>query len=134
MFACLYRPPVSGHVDQPIPLLTVAREFSPRHERHGDDLVSMDISGLGRLIGTPRLIGEELRRDAASRGLHVHVAVARTRSAAILLALARPGLTVVDDGKEREALASLPISVLSNAHVASLSTEVLETSDFTPET
>jgi len=126
MFACLYRPPASGERRD---LLAVAREFSPRYERHDDDLVSMDISDLGRLIGSPRHIGEELRRDAASRGLHVHVAVARTRSAATLLALARPGLTVVDAGKEREALASLPISVLSNAHVASLSSEVLETSD-----
>ena len=117
-------------------LLAVAREFSPRHERHGDDLVSIDISGLGRLIGTPRLIGEELRRDAASRGFHVHVAVARTCSAAILLALARPGLTVVDGGKEREALAPLPIGVLANSQlsrlksqVSSLRSQVLETSD-----
>jgi protein ImuB len=94
------------------PLVAVAREFSPRFERHRDGLVSIDVSGLGRLIGPPRAIGEELRRDAAARGMHVHVAVAATRSAALVLAIARPGLTVVDPGRERETLAPMPISVL----------------------
>ena len=91
------------------PLVAVAREFSPRYEQHRDDLVSIDVSGLDRLIGPPRTIGEELRRDAAARGVHVHVAVAATRSAALVLALARPGLTVVDPGREARALAPLPI-------------------------
>ena len=47
--------------------------------------------------------------------MHVHVAVARTRSAALILAIARPGVTVVDGGKEREALGSLSISLLEKA-------------------
>ena len=81
-------------------LVAVAREFSPRYEQHRDDLVSIDVSGLDRLLGPPRTIGEELRRDAAARGLRVHVALARTRTAAVVLALARPGLTVVESGGE----------------------------------
>ena len=89
--------------------MAIAREFSPRYERHRDDLVSIDVSGLDRLIGPPRTIGEELRRDAAARGVHVHVALARTRSAALVLALARAGVTVVEPGRERETLAPLPI-------------------------
>ena len=76
----------------------VAREFSPRFERHRDGLVTIDVAGLDRLIGPPRTIGEELRRTAAAQGLHVHVAVAATRSAALVLALARPGVTVVEAG------------------------------------
>ena len=98
------------------PLVAVAREFSPRYERHRDGLVSIDVSGLDRLIGPPRTIGEELRREAAARGMHVHVAVAATRSAALVLALARPGLTVVEPGGEREIACWIPIAILEKAH------------------
>jgi hypothetical protein len=31
-------------------------EFSPRYKRHRDDLVSIDVRGLERLLGTPRTI------------------------------------------------------------------------------
>src|SRR5437899_5535707 len=127
MYACLFQPPApedracgqASAASGPAPrglknVVTVAADFSPRFERHGDDLVSIDISGLGRLFGSPRDIGEELRRDAASRGLRVHVAIASTRTAALVLAMARPGLTVVEPGNERDALASIPIRVLEN--------------------
>ena len=80
--------------------IAIAQEFSPRYERHRDDLVSVDVSGLTRLLGPARTIGEEMRREAAARGVRVHVAVAGTRTAALLLALARPGLTVVAPGDE----------------------------------
>ena len=147
MFACLYRPPAVdndqrrtlGTRREPYlknsansavsalnvvnPLVAVVREFSPRYERHRDDLVSIDVSGLDRLIGPPRTIGEELRRDAAARGVHVHVALARTRSAALVLALARPGLTVVDVGRERESLAALPIAMLEQAYGSCLAAQ-----------
>jgi protein ImuB len=127
MYACLYRPPAPDDVSAvnvANTLVAVAREFSPRYERSfprgdaeqlGDDLVSIDVSGLERLIGTPRTIGEELRRDAAARGVYVHVALARTRVAAVVLALARPGVTIVEPGKERESLAALPIAILEKA-------------------
>ena len=42
--------------------------------------------------------------------------MARTRSAALLLALARPGVSVVDAGSERESLAALPIAILEKAY------------------
>jgi protein ImuB len=139
MYACLYRPPDS-HDDQRrargarrensldeslessadsaisalnvIPaLIVVAREFSPRYESQ-DDVVVMDVRGLERLLGPARTIGEELQREAARRGVRAHVAVAGTCTAALVLALARPGLTVVDPGGEAEALAPLPIGIL----------------------
>jgi protein ImuB len=97
-------------------LVAVASEFSPRYERHRDDLVSIDVSGLDRLIGPPATIGEELRRDATARGMHVHVALARTRAAALVLAVARPGLTVVDPGDESTALAPLSLNILEKIH------------------
>src|SRR5471030_524888 len=111
MYACLYRPPAPDTHDgrnRAVPsLLSIAQEFSPRYEGHGPDLVSIDVSGLTRLLGPPQTIGEELRREAAARGVRVHVAVAGTRTASALLALSRPGLTVVARGDEADALASL---------------------------
>ena len=74
--------------------------------------VTIDVRGLERLLGQPQTIGEELRREAARRGVRVHVAVAATRTTALVLAIARPGLTVVDPGGEAAALAPLPIGIL----------------------
>ena len=134
MFACLYLPPRvnSIHVRaegrgqrEEIPhathepsatygtLIQIARDFSPRVETHGDRTVTLDISGLGSLIGEPRAIGEELRRTAADAGLRVHIAVAATSTAAILLAHARAGLTVVPPGTEAATLAPLPLRTLT---------------------
>jgi protein ImuB len=74
--------------------------------------VSIDVSGLERLLGPARVIGEELRREAASRGVRVHVAVAGSRMAALVLAHARPGITIVEPGGEADALAPLAIGIL----------------------
>src|SRR4051794_39940117 len=136
LYACIYRPPVPDGSDdqrrnrgtrgaeivaQPSAgsvrsalnvVVAVAQEFSPRYERHRDDLVSVDVSGLTRLLGPARTIGEEMRREAAARGVRVHVAIAGTRIAALLLAIARPGLTIVAPGDEPAALAPLAIGLL----------------------
>ena len=136
LYACLYQPPGS---DRPAsagrdiyrreredrrenldhsassavnPLIAIAQQFSPRYERHRDDLISVDVSGLERLLGPGRVIGEELRREATARGVRLHVAIAGTRMAALLLALARPGLTIVEPGGEAEALAPIAIGIL----------------------
>ena len=121
MFACLYQPTAPDR--DVAALLAIAREFSPRYEQHRDDLVSIDVSGLDRLIGPPATIGEELRREAVGRGVRVHVALARTRAAALVLALARPGVTVIDAGKERESLAAVPIAILNNFQLSSLKSQ-----------
>lgn len=129
LFACLYQPPlpvspaagVSGPAGSAAPagvspLVTIAAEFSPRYEQHRSDLVSVDVRGLSRLFGTPKTIGAEMRREAAARGLRVHVAIASSRMAALVLALARPGLTVVVPGGAAEALAPIPLSLLEQLH------------------
>ena len=111
-YACLYAPPSKDAPAVRTPaLVDVAQEFSPRFEVVGDETV-IDVTGLDRLLGAPRVIGEELRRTAAARGLRVHVAVAATRMAALVLARTRPGLTVVDCGGEREALAAVSVDVI----------------------
>ncbi|PYQ97843.1 MAG: hypothetical protein DMF94_33050 [Acidobacteria bacterium] len=78
--------------------------------------MSIDVSGLARLVGPARAIGEELGREAAARGVRAHVAVAGTRMAALVLALARPGLTVIPRGEEAAALAMIPIGILEKIH------------------
>ena len=45
-------------------VVAIAQEFSPRFERHRDDLVSIDVSGLTRLLGPARTIA--IRRGAGS--------------------------------------------------------------------
>ena len=100
-------------------MVSLARDFSPRVETHapsasrGDHVVTLDVSGLGSLIGEPRAIGEELRRAAADAGLRVHIAIAATTTAARLVACARAGLTVVPRGEEAKTLAPLPLRTLT---------------------
>ena len=100
LYAVLYRPPQ----DMRQSLQPVADAFSPRYEIHRDDIVSIDVSGLERLLCPGRTIGkspastiaDELRRDAESRGIFVHIAIAGTRTAAMVLAMAQPGVTIVE--------------------------------------
>src|SRR5688572_18189428 len=88
-------------------LTRLAEEFSPRYEADGARSITMDISGLGRLLGSFHAIGLEMVREASARGLDAHIAVAGTCTAARLLARTRPGLTVVPPGEEAAALAPL---------------------------
>jgi protein ImuB len=113
MFACLYQPPRANAGDPGVALAEIAREFSPRYEQTRGDLVTIDVSGLGRLLGPPAAIGAELARDASARGLRLHLALAATRTAAMVMALSRPGVTVVEAGGEAAALAPMPIDVLA---------------------
>jgi protein ImuB len=147
MYACLFRPPApdpeSNRGDREdrgdrncsalsassaVALDALAREYSPRYERHSADLVSIDVSGLERLFGSPRAIAGQMRRDAASRGARVHVAIAGTRTAALVLAHAHPGVTVVMPGDEAETLAPLPLAMLStvNCQLSTLDDERCE--------
>ncbi len=135
MFACLCQPssqqslfglPATDveRAEGVSPIEALAREFSPRVEAHRADLVSLDIAGLGRLLGTPADIAEELQRTALERGMRLRVAVAPTRTAAMLLALSAPGFArsgtasrkpeavVVPPGRERDAVAPLSLGVL----------------------
>ncbi len=76
--------------------------------------ITMDLSGLTRLFGDARTIGEALGRAAVNHGLRVRLAIAGTRTAARLLAHANGApLTVVDPGDEAAALARLPIELLA---------------------
>jgi len=111
-FACLYQPPTSDGPPHAARLLAIAGAFSPRTEPVGPDLVVFDITGLTRMFGTAEAIGDALQRDATVRRLNAHIAIAGTRIAAIVLARARPGPTIIAPGGEAAALAPLPIAGL----------------------
>jgi protein ImuB len=98
----------------PIVLERVAREFSPRIDVCGPREITLDLSGLARLFGDARTIADELRRTAADRGLQVRVAIAGTRCAARLLVHHRAGITVIEPGRDAEALAALPLALLDH--------------------
>jgi hypothetical protein len=114
MFAALYAPSLPAAA-----LVDVARAFTPRFEQLGaalgNTVVLLDASGLSRLFGSAQELGEHLR-DALSKlspgDSLPRVAIASTQTAATLLALGSPGLTVVMPGKEAIALSSLSVSVL----------------------
>jgi len=129
MFACLYKPPngvrpqimgsdpisgpISGRGGTGSRLLAVARLFSPRVNAHSDTVITLEVDGLTRLFGDDKAVGGQLRRTAADAGLGpVHVGIAATRTAAILCAAARAGVTVVPAGEEAAVLAPLPLRML----------------------
>src|SRR5215472_9807509 len=129
MYACVYAPGGGPESRDPSPesraisaLIVVAQQFSPRYESHETrgDLVVIDVSGLDRLLGDARTIGEELRREAADRGLRVHVAIARTQTAAMVLAIARPGVVVVEHGSEASAIAPVPLKIFCGPGLSGL--------------
>jgi protein ImuB len=105
LFACLRstRPPGV--------MMAVAREFSPRIERHGAACVVLDVSGLGGLLGDRHAIGEALVATADGHASGIRVAVAPTQTAARLMAIVHPRLTVLP-GQVAEPLSHLPIRAL----------------------
>jgi protein ImuB len=104
------------HSPRPLPeegaLLALAREFTPRVEAGAPTPVLLDLFGLGRLWPTPQELGRALLAAARARAIEAQVALAFSRAAALVLARARPGLTVVPAGGERAALAPLPLALL----------------------
>lgn len=103
MFAAFYSPSTPMAV-----LIDVARAFTPRFEQLGP-LLLLDAGGLSRLFGTPQELGTHLRE---ALGPTPRIALAATQTTAALLALGRPGLTIVEPGSDASALAPLSVSVL----------------------
>lgn len=109
MFGGLHSPRT---LPDPGALLAIARGFTPRVEARAPTPVLLDLSGLGRLFASPHELGRALIDAAAARSIEAHAALAYTREAALVVARARPGLTVVPAGGEAAALAPLPIAFL----------------------
>ena len=107
---------------------------SPRVAARSRHQIVIDIDGLERLVGDPKAIGERLRQAAADRGIApVHVAVAGTCTAAMLLAAARAGVTVAAEGEEAAALAVAPIAHARGARAGGVRSQKPEARSQKPE-
>ncbi len=112
MYGGLHSP---GVLPSDAALLDLGRTFTPRVEAPRPSPVLLDLHGLGRVWPTPEALGNALLDAARQRALTVQVALSFTRVAALVLARARAGLTVVPAGGEGAALAPLPLSLLDLA-------------------
>lgn len=112
------------HAPEPLasgsPLVDLAREFTPRLEVVQPSLLLLDLKGLGRLWPSPEELGRALIDSARRRRVDVQLALAATPSAALVVARARAGLTIVPFGQEAATLAPLPLTLLdlSQEHTA----------------
>jgi protein ImuB len=104
------------HAPQPLPfeslLVDLAREFTPRLEIVRPSLLLLDLKGLGRLWPSPADLGGALVESARRRQVDVQLALAATRTTALVVARARAGLTIVPIGREADVLAPLPLALL----------------------
>jgi protein ImuB len=105
LYAALHDP-ADGGLSTIERLMAIARDFSPRIERHRGGTIVLDVSGLQRLFGGPQSIADHLARAGAPR-----VAIAASQTAAILLARAHAGVTVAA-GDPGVALHDVPLGVL----------------------
>ncbi|MEW5984658.1 MAG: hypothetical protein AB1806_20080 [Acidobacteriota bacterium] len=116
MVACLFVPPSSTagvRAGDASRLIDVARRCSPRVEARAANLVILELEGLERMFGDLEALGARVCQAARDAGFApVHVAVAGTRAAAMLLAVARPGVTIVPADAATETLAALPLRTL----------------------
>ena len=122
MFICLFAPPrgFAFRTNDGIPraklvtnqLVRLGRVHSPRIEIHGDNLVVFEVHGLQGRSGGARALGAGLRRAAADQGLYLRIAVASSRTVALLVVQERGGLTVIEPGQEVNALSSLSLDVM----------------------
>ncbi len=96
----------------------VAGGFTPRIETRIFErafLCVLDISGTESLFGPPRQLAQELLKRIRSLGIAATVAVSVNFHAALCVARGmstRAALTILAEGKERDALAPLPLAVL----------------------
>src|SRR5262245_2251566 len=111
-----------GGMHSPLPLprtgalLELGRAFTPRVEAQGGETpVLLDLAGLGRTFSAPETLGRAILDAARAWRIEPQVALAFTRTTALALSRARPGLSIVPPGGEAAALAPLPLDLLDLA-------------------
>lgn len=106
------------HSKEPLPkasaLFDLARDFTPRVEAPHPTPVLLDLHGLGRAWPSPEVLGRAILEAGRARALapSLSLSLAFSRVAALVLARAREGLTIVAAGDEARALAPLPLALL----------------------
>ena len=104
-----------AYVDASRAVFALLEEAAPNVEKLSIDEAFLDVSGLGRISGTPREIADRLRRDVRRVvGLPITVGVASTRALAKVASnVAKPdGLLVVPVGGELAFLHPLAVEQL----------------------
>src|SRR5713101_4730035 len=91
-------------------LLDCAQAFSPQLEQTASDTITLDVSGLNHLIGSPQDIAAAIAQRARDAGLQANIAIAPNPDAAIHAARGFAGVTIISRGEELE---SLPLHILS---------------------
>jgi len=104
-------------------LLQCAYGFSPRVESTCPGTVIADLSGAGRLLGSPPDMGQQLVSRAAACSFTVNVGLAANADTAMHAARGFAGITVIAAGEEAKRLARLPVEVFE------ASPEILDTFD-----
>jgi len=120
MFACIYAP---GNMAL---ALECARGFSPHIEETAQDTVIFDARGLGALHGSDQMLAEEIERRI---GVPAAIAIAANPDAAMHAAHGIRGVTVIEESREAEVLAPLPVNLLASAFPERLSGEMAELLD-----
>jgi protein ImuB len=93
-------------------LLDAAWATSPRVEIVAPGCLTLDLSGLARLLGDEPRIGARLQAAGAAIELPVHVGIGGTRTVARLAARMGAGVLVVPAGGEETFLAPRPLGLL----------------------
>ncbi len=93
-------------------LVDCVARFSPRCEDVSVDTVILDLSGLGKLMGTPLQIAQNIREQASALSLYVNVGVASNIDSAMHAARVAKGIRVLPAGKEGDELQDVSITVL----------------------
>ncbi len=86
--------------------------FSPAVAIDGADGLVIDITGVAHLWGGEAAMVDDLVRRLGNAGLTARTAVAGNPAAAWALARFAPDRTIVDEGREAEALVVLPVTAL----------------------
>lgn len=102
-------------------LLDLGWSVSPRVEDTAADAISIDLAGLGGLIGSDAEIARLLMARASRLGFRANVAISENLETAILAARGFRGVTLIAEGEEARRLGALPVSALA------ASAEILET-------
>jgi len=117
LFACIRAP---GN----LPLaVECARGFSPYIEENPPDTVIFDVRGLESLYGPPEKLGREIERRI---GVPAAIATAGNPDAAMHAAHGFGGVTVVQAGREAEALAPLSVNLLGMTGMSAATAESLD--------
>lgn len=103
MFAAVHAP---GNLEL---LVECAEHFSPLVEETSRDTIVFDIRGLKLIYGAPAHIASEIARRIA---IPANVAIAANPDAAVHAAQGLAGITILEPGREGEALARLPLYLL----------------------